>query len=169
MVRKLFRNKIFVFLMAAAAAAFVFLQFIPQDEALANPPVVREPNWDSAETRALAKRACFDCHSNETVWPWYSNVAPVSWLVQKDVNDGRRHLNFSEWGTRKHEKLDDLLEVVKEGEMPLKIYLVMHPEADFTAAEKQQLLDGFQRTLGGGMPEEGMPGGEAGHEGNDDD
>ena len=151
------------------AAVIVIIQLVPFGHNHSNPPVQQEPNWDNPQTRALVQRACFDCHSNETVWPWYSNVAPVSWLVQKDVIDGRRHLNFSEWGTRRHEKLDVLLEVVKEDEMPLKIYLLMHPEADFSAAEKQQLLDGFQRTLGGGMPEEVMPGGEAEHEGHDDD
>lgn len=61
-----------------------------------NPPVVAEPKWDAPQTRSLAARACFDCHSNETVWPWYSNFAPISWLVQRDVDEGRRALNFSE-------------------------------------------------------------------------
>ncbi|HZY42825.1 MAG TPA: heme-binding domain-containing protein [Anaerolineae bacterium] len=63
-----------------------------------NPPVVAEPNWDNPQTRALAQRACFDCHSNETVWPWYSRIAPPSWLITFDVFRGRRNLNFSEWG-----------------------------------------------------------------------
>ena len=60
-----------------------------------NPPVVSEPKWDSPQTRTLAKRACFDCHSNETVWPWYSNVPPISWLVVSDTVRGRASLNFS--------------------------------------------------------------------------
>ncbi len=64
-----------------------------------NPPVVSEPKWDSPQTRALAKRDCFDCQSNETVWPWYSNVPPISWLVVLDTVRGRARFNFSEWGT----------------------------------------------------------------------
>jgi len=75
----------------------VLIQLIPFGRQHTNPPVVREPAWDSPQTRALAKRACFNCHSNETTWPWYSSVAPVSWLTQRDVNGGRSHLNFSEW------------------------------------------------------------------------
>lgn len=63
----------------------------------ANPPVRREPAWDSARTRELAVRACYDCHSNQTVWPWYASVGPASWLIQRDVDVGRRKLNFSEW------------------------------------------------------------------------
>src|SRR5215831_3235209 len=77
--------------------ALVLIQLIPFGREHTNPPVTQEPAWDSPGTRELAKRACFDCHSNETVWPWYSRVAPVSWLTQRDVNGGRRHVNFSEW------------------------------------------------------------------------
>ena len=75
----------------------LLIQVIPYGHDHTNPPVVNEPNWDSPQTREITKRACFDCHSNETVWPWYSNIAPVSWLVYRDVSDGREHLNFSEW------------------------------------------------------------------------
>ena len=78
---------------------FALIQLVPYGRSHKNPPVVQEPNWD-AQTRAIAKKACFDCHSNEVVWPWYSNIAPVSWLVQRDVDEGRRHLNFSEWGSK---------------------------------------------------------------------
>ena len=146
MVRKLFSNKIFVFLMAAAAAAFVFLQFIPQDEALANPPVVREPNWDSAETRALAKRACFDCHSNETRWPWYSYVAPMAFLVTHDVNEGREEMNFSSMRGRLEGR--EMAEKIERGEMPLAVYLPLHPEANLSDAQKSQLIQGLVATFG---------------------
>jgi hypothetical protein len=78
---------------------FGLIQLVPYGRDHTNPPVVAEPAWDSPQTRALAVRACFDCHSNETVWPWYSNVAPASWLVQRDVDDGRRRLNWSEWSS----------------------------------------------------------------------
>src|SRR5205085_3447155 len=76
---------------------FGLMQLIPTGVSYGNPPVAAEPNWDSPQTRSLAQRACFDCHSNETVWPWYSKIAPVKWLVAKDVADGRRKLNFSDW------------------------------------------------------------------------
>ena len=82
------------------AAAFPFLllaiQFVPYGRAHTNPPVTAEPAWDSAETRELARRACFDCHSNETAWPSYTSISPASWLAQRHVNEGRRELNFSE-------------------------------------------------------------------------
>jgi hypothetical protein len=95
----------------------------------------------------LIHRDCFDCHSNETVWPWYSNVAPVSWLLQRDVNEGRTHLNFTEWHRPpKHAK--DVAEQVKEGETPLWFYLPMHPAARLTDTEKQALIDGAEKSLG---------------------
>jgi hypothetical protein len=123
---------------------FLLIQFVPYGRNHSNPPVKREPLWDSPPTRALAQTGCFDCHSNETVWPWYSHVAPVSWLVQHDVDEGRQKLNFSDWGAdRKGEELDELLEVIRKGEMPLKVYLVTHPEARFTSLQREQLADGF--------------------------
>ena len=91
-------KKIFLWLVVGLVALFVLIQLVPYGRNHANPPVVKEPEWVSPQTRQLAKRACFDCHSNESVWPWYSNIAPVSWLVQNDVDEGRRRLNFSEWG-----------------------------------------------------------------------
>src|SRR5581483_2821093 len=84
-------------LLAAGAALFLLAQAVPYDRSHTNPPVTAEPRWDSPQTRELAARACFDCHSNLTTWPWYSNVAPISWLVQRDVDGGRSALNFSEW------------------------------------------------------------------------
>jgi cytochrome c551/c552 len=109
-----------------------------------NPPVVAEPQWDSPQTRALAQRACFDCHSNETVWPWYSRIAPPSWLVVFDTIRGRNHLNFSEWGIgRSGRGMGESAEQIQRGAMPPAIYLTMHPNAALNAAEKQQLIDGL--------------------------
>ena len=120
---------------------FVVIQLIPYGKDHSNPPVVQEPTWD-AETRAIAQKACFDCHSNEVVWPWYSNIAPVSWLIQHDVEEGRQHLNFSNWtGHDSHE----VGEVVAEGEMPPPYYVLMHPNAKLTQAEKQTLMQAFGR------------------------
>ncbi|MBE0687160.1 MAG: heme-binding domain-containing protein [Anaerolineaceae bacterium] len=138
-------KKIIIYTLVVLVAFFLLIQLIPFGRQHANPPVVLEPQWDSAQTRELAQRACFDCHSNETVWLWYSNVPPVSWLVQSDVNEGREKLNFSDWG-RAREK-DEIFEVNQEGEMPMPIYMIMHPEARFTSAEKDALIRGLQATI----------------------
>jgi len=135
-------------LLLGAIALAALIQLIPYGRNHTNPPVTAEPKWDSATTRDLAKRACFDCHSNETAWPWYSNVAPVSWLVQNDVNEGREHLNFSEWD-RPQKDAKDAAEEVRDGEMPMWIYLPAHPEARLTDAEKQALINGLEATIGG--------------------
>ena len=81
----------------ASVVLLVVIQLVPYGRNHSNPPVTQEVKWDSSRTRELAVGACYDCHSNETVWPWYSNVAPVSWLVYADVKSGRETLNFSEW------------------------------------------------------------------------
>lgn len=112
-----------------------------------NPPVVSEPPWDSPQTRELARRACFDCHSNQTTWPWYSQVAPVSWLVVGHVNEGREKLNFSDYdGT---EESDELVDEIREGEMPLWDYKLAHGGARLTPAETDSLVAGLQRTFDG--------------------
>jgi mono/diheme cytochrome c family protein len=128
----------------------IVIQLLPVWLLQTNPPVSAEPAWDSPETRALAQRACFDCHSNETVWPWYSKVAPASWLVTRDVLSGRSRLNFSEWAVHAgHEHGEDAGEAVTSGEMPPALYVVMHPAADLTPAERQLLAAGLQHTFGG--------------------
>lgn len=145
-------------LLGILIVVFLLLQLVPYGRDHTNPPVLSEPTWDSPETRALAVRACFDCHSNETVWPWYSNIAPVSWLVQRDVNEGREKLNFSEWrayveneegkGEEKEYEWDDIEEVIRSGEMPLPIYLLQHPEAKLSTAEKEKLIEGLLVSTG---------------------
>lgn len=130
----------------ALAAAFIGVQAVPYGRDHSNPPRTMEPLWDSATTRELARRACFDCHSNETVWPRYANVAPVSWLVQYDVDEGRAKLNFSEWA-RPQEEAGEAAEVMAEGEMPPSTYLLMHRTARLSASERQQLMHGLTRTI----------------------
>jgi cytochrome c551/c552 len=134
-------------LVAVLIALFLVIQLIPIGKDHTNPAVVSEPNWDSPATRALAVRACFDCHSNETVWPWYSNIAPVSWLVYNDTMEGRSRLNFSDWNRGYQQGMGEITEVIQEGEMPPAIYLPMHPTAQLSAAEKQQLIDGLTNSL----------------------
>lgn len=89
--------------------------------------------------QAILERSCMDCHSNRTRWPWYSSVAPASWLVAKDVNEGREHLNFSEWGTYRRARmitaLNIMVSVLDKGEMPPSQYLLLHAEATLTDAD----------------------------------
>lgn len=129
---------------AVCVVLFLLIQLVPVDTS--NPPITGEPNWDSPQTRALAKSACFDCHSNETVWPWYSKIAPVSWLTAHDVTDGRSVLNFSEWGSQRMET-HEIAEVVNEGEMPPWFYVTMHPNANLSDSEKQALISGLNATF----------------------
>ena len=129
------------------AALLLLIQLVPYGRAHENPAVRAEPKWDSPAVHELAQRACFNCHSNETKWPWYSWVAPMSWLVQSDVEEGRHHLNFSEWD-REQKHAEHAAEMVEEGEMPPWFYLPLHPEAKLTADEKKQLIDGFEAMFG---------------------
>jgi cytochrome c551/c552 len=126
-------------------ALFIVAQLIPVDKT--NPPVVDEPAWDAPRTRELAQAACFDCHSNETVWPWYSKIAPASWLLVRDVNEGRGELNFSEWSASEQES-DELVEAIRSGEMPPWYYALMHPEARLSDVEKDELIAGLRATVG---------------------
>ncbi len=126
----------------------ILIQFIPYGRDHTNPPVAAEPQWDSQQTRDLAVRACFDCHSNQTTWPWYSNVAPISWLIQHDVQEGRARLNFSEWNGPQRE-VDNAARMVQRGQMPQPYYTILHPTANLNDTEKQALIQGLQTTLGG--------------------
>jgi len=139
-------KKIILIVLIIALAGFVLIQLVPYGREHTNPPVVQEPNWDSPATRELAVRACFDCHSNETVWPWYSNIAPASWLVARDTYEARDYLNFSDWLPGDVD-LEDVAEVINAGEMPPAQYKLIHAGAHLTDAERQQLLLGLQNSL----------------------
>ena len=131
-----------------------------------NPAAAQEIQWDSPQTEALLRRACLDCHSNETTWPWYSRIAPVSWLVYKDVNEGRQALNFSDLKQRR--SMDELVQDIQHhvnSDMPPKIYTLIHRDAILTDAEKQALVEGMAKTLGASVPSGAiesvpLPGGE---------
>jgi hypothetical protein len=109
------------------AALLTLIQLIPVDRS--NPPVEQEPAAP-ANVRAILERSCYDCHSNETRWPWYSYVAPASWLVAHDVREGREHLNFTTWNRydeeEQREKIEEIWEEVEEGKMPLWYYRFVH-------------------------------------------
>ena len=122
------------------------IQFVPVHRS--NPAADPAKTIYSTETvpsnvHAVLDRSCKDCHSNETHWPWYSYVAPVSWLVASDVNDGRHHLNFSEWSTyddrRKSHKLGEICDELRSGEMPDTKYTLIHRDAKLTQEERNSL------------------------------
>jgi hypothetical protein len=102
-----------------------------------------------AEVRAVLERACWDCHSNQTRWPWYAHLAPVSWLVAHDVDEGRDELNFSTWDAypakKRAKKLEELIEVIEEDEMPLWYYVLLHPDARLAPPDRERLI-GWART-----------------------
>lgn len=123
---------------------FFGIQLIPVERS--NPAITHQLSWDSPETEAFARRACYDCHSNETNWPWYAYVAPVSWRVTNHVNEGRRKFNIS---TGKWEEADEISKEVSKDKMPLWDYMMMHPEARLSSAEKQAFVIGLQKTFGG--------------------
>ena len=103
----------------------------------------------SQQTRDLVTRACYDCHSNQTTWPWYSNIAPVSWLIQHDVEEGRSRLNFTEWN-RPQRETEDAARQVQRGAMPQWYYAMLHPTANLNPTEKQALIQGLQASLSSG-------------------
>ena len=130
----------------------VLIQLFPAWLWQTNPAPVSQPKWDSPQTQALAQRACFDCHSNQTTWPWYSYVAPSSWLITRDVIEGHNHLNFDNWQTALARQdrfpLDQQIQrEISRGDMPPNYFLWLHPNAKLTATEQQQLIDGLAKTI----------------------
>jgi Haem-binding domain len=132
-------------LFGALVVGFGLLQLT--NPARTNPPVVNDlsaRNTPPQEITALLHAACYDCHSHETKWPIYSRIAPSSWLVVSDVNEGRRHLDFSDWpvdSAAVAKKLERINEVLDYREMPPKKYTMLHPEARLTDAQYKQLVD----------------------------
>lgn len=122
---------------------------VPYGRSHSNPPITGEPEWANAVTRGLVVRACFDCHSNEVEWPWYSNVAPISWALTKHVEDGRNKVNFSEWN-KPQRNADESFDEVKKGSMPPPSYTFggVHSDAKLTPAEMATLLEGLAATPG---------------------
>lgn len=147
------RRQIVLGIAILIVALFISLQIIPPEKIRpdykfpGNPPVNQQFQWDSPQTEQLARAACYDCHSNETRYPWYASVAPASWLVNYDVNFARDALNFSTWG-KSDMDLNSMIDQIESGEMPKAIYLPLHPEAQLSAAQKQQLIVGLKATFG---------------------
>jgi hypothetical protein len=124
---------------------FGVIQLVPYGWDRSNPAVAADTPWNSPRTAALVHAACYDCHSNETVWPWYSTVAPLSWLSVYDVKKGRDELNFSRWPRIGETR--EVVESVREGEMPPLQYVLLHPEARLSDSEIQELVVGLRATL----------------------
>lgn len=135
-------------------AIFIVLQisnFIPPFNHT-NPAISHTVAWDSPQTEQLMRESCYNCHSNETEWPWYSFIAPVSWFVTRDVKLGRDELNFS---TGNNLEAGEIIESIQEGEMPPRVYIFTHPEAELTAEEQEILVAGVIATFGPEVRDEG--------------
>jgi hypothetical protein len=122
------------------------MQLVPYGRTHSNPPIVREPAWASPRVRELAVRVCFDCHSNETRWPWYADLAPFSWVVQFDVETARSVINFSEWN-RPYPLAVYAGNSLKTGNMPPIKFRLAHPEAELTPQETRDLVRGLDAML----------------------
>jgi Haem-binding domain len=127
-------------------ALLLVIQLVPYGRDHTNPTGGRQITWDGPRTQKLMTNACMDCHSNLTTWPWYSNVAPVSWLVQNDVDGGRAALNLSTGAI----DLQEMIDTIQEGSMPPWFYTPLHPGARLSGQDKQDLIRGLQATFGGG-------------------
>ena len=133
-------------ILVCLAVIFVLIQFVRIDRS--NPPIVAENTMETAlnvppDIQQIMSRSCNDCHSNKTVYPWYTQVAPVSWWLRNHIEDGRRELNTSEFATynvrKKSKKLEEVCEQVKSGEMPLPSYLIVHRSAALSPSEIEAL------------------------------
>lgn len=126
---------------------FIVLQLIPLNQT--NPPVIQDASAPS-DIKTILQTSCYDCHSNETAWPWYSRIAPGSFLITRDVVEGRKHLNFSEFSDLdafdSTDIADEIIEVLDEGEMPILPYLLLHPGASLSDSQVEA-LQGWAESL----------------------
>jgi hypothetical protein len=127
-------------IIAAALAVALAIQLVPYGKTHENPPAANPVQWTDPQAEEIARRACYNCHSNESEWPWYAYVAPASWLVQRDVDEGRSAMNFS---TGKGVNAGEISEILGENEMPPVQYLLLHPEARLSQQEKDTLVNGL--------------------------
>ncbi|QYG91438.1 heme-binding domain-containing protein [Iamia sp. SCSIO 61187] len=134
-----------VVVVGGAGLVFVvgLMQLVPYGWTKTNPPVTADAPWPDAESEAIARESCYSCHSNETDWPAYSYLAPMSWLVRRDVDRGREELNFSEWGERSD--AGDAADEVEDGAMPPRQYTVIHRGARLTEDEARVLATALER------------------------
>lgn len=139
-------KRLVLILIGGAIVLFLLIQLIPFGHNRTNPAMVSEPNWSSPQARALVKEHCFQCHSNETNWTWYANIAPGSWLIAYDVIKGRQEFNFSDWNNNPGE-LDEMVEKIQDGEMPPIQYWLFHPASRLNEQQKQELIDALESSI----------------------
>jgi mono/diheme cytochrome c family protein len=134
-------TRILLWAIGIAVVVFLLIQLVPYGRSShTNPPASNPFQWTDPQAEAIARESCYDCHSNETEWWWATNVAPFSWLVQRDVDGGRDEFNFSEWdGQPSPEEIREAI----DGEMPPFQYTLIHRDATLTDAEKQTLVQGY--------------------------
>lgn len=147
-------KKIIKIVLIILAVVFIVIQFFRPErittELVTENHIIKKLNVPES-VQIILKRSCYDCHSSHTVWPWYSNIAPVSWLVADDVRKGRAKMNFSEWGklsvSKQEKKLTDICDMISEDKMPLRNYLLLHPDARLSQQEKD-ILCSWVKSLG---------------------
>jgi hypothetical protein len=149
MIKKILKIALLVILIG-----FLVIQFFRPERfttAEVSPEHITKITNVPPDVEKILRRSCFDCHSNHTVWPWYSNIAPVSWLVSDDVVKGRKKMNFSEWGklteSKREKKFQDICDEITDGEMPLKNYLLIHSDAVLTQADKDAICKWTEQEL----------------------
>jgi hypothetical protein len=150
LLRRYLAWKLLRWILLAGVVLFGLIQAVPYGRAHSAPRSTNVIRWDSPRTEQLARGACLDCHSNLTRWPWYTDVAPVSWLVQHDVDDGRSALNLSTLdlrSARTGELVGEVVDKARSGEMPPLQYKLIHGDARLSSAERAELADGLRRTL----------------------
>ena len=138
MMRRWGLRRIVPYALLGSLGLLLLIQLIPYGRDHSNPSVSKAARWADPKGEKLAQQSCYDCHSNLTEWHWYSNIAPMSWLIQRDVDEGRGVLNFSEWN-RAQPDLGELLDQVSGGEMPPTQYTLIHPSAGLSSTERSQL------------------------------
>jgi hypothetical protein len=140
----------FKIVVALLIVAFIVIQLFPADRT--NPTVTGDMDAP-ANVKDIFLRSCYNCHSNETVWPWYAYIAPASWLLSSDVSKGREAVNFSEWSSysdmRKQKSIQEIWKEVDEGDMPEWDYVVLHPEAKLSPSDKETIRKWSEGRVGG--------------------
>lgn len=145
------KKKIIRTILLALAAFLIIAQFFPIDKTNPESDPAKDyisVNQPPAEVATLMKNACYDCHSHQTKYPWYTSVAPLSWWIKGHINEGREHLNFSTWtdysAKKANHKLEECFEVIEGKEMPMLTYWLVHPEANLSADQRTMLVDYFK-------------------------
>jgi len=141
--------KILIYTLITLVVVLFIINSFPVN--MSNLPItsdIKAPN----DVKKILRESCYDCHSNETIWYWYTDYAPISWLITHDVNEGREYLNFSTWDkysvSEKKELLTDSIETIQEGEMPMKIYEIMHPDSKINKEELNTLITWINKEYG---------------------